>query len=260
MLEPLVVGGPEENLGLEGQPRVATQHLLVAVALVAEAVKLGRDVVHRDRHEGSRVAVLALEARGLAQQTLHQVPHRHPARDRVRVHDDVRRDALEVEGHVLAPVRHADGPLLPVPRRELVSDLREALVPHPHLDELVAVRIDRDHHLVHDAVLRLLHLVRLVHSRVAQRGAVGSNQVVGPGDAHQHVLPRHASPRRHEPVLVQLVVVPVQPRAALVPVGALEAHPLVVPAVPRLLGLLLHVALVGRAPEEPKVVAAHVLD
>ena len=67
------------------------------------------------------------------------MPHGHARGNGVRVHDDVWRDAFGGERHVLAPVRHADGALLPVPGRELVADLREALVANAHLDELVAL-------------------------------------------------------------------------------------------------------------------------
>ena len=88
------------------------------------------DILDGDLGEGRGVALLAHQRRNLAHQALHQVPDGHAAGDGVRVDDDVRRDALARERHVLLRVGDADGALLPVPGRELVAHLRDPDGPH----------------------------------------------------------------------------------------------------------------------------------
>ena len=69
----------------------------------------------------------------LSEKALDQLRDGHPAGNSVGVNDDVRHDAVDRPGHVLLPVRHTDRALLPVSRRELVADLRDADVPDAHL-------------------------------------------------------------------------------------------------------------------------------
>jgi len=66
------------------------------------------------RQKRGGIAELCAQAGALAQQTLHQVPDGHAARNGVRVDNNVRRNAKGCEGHVLVPVLDATGSLLPV--------------------------------------------------------------------------------------------------------------------------------------------------
>lgn len=58
-------------------------------------VELGGDLLDVDvRVEGRRVALVAGDGADFALQCFDQLPNRHARRNRVRVHDQVRRDAL----------------------------------------------------------------------------------------------------------------------------------------------------------------------
>ena len=63
------------------------------------------------------------------------------------VHDEVGGDALAGERHVLLVVGDATGPLLPVATGKLVSYLGDSNGADSDLAELVAVLVDRQHHL-----------------------------------------------------------------------------------------------------------------
>ena len=71
----------------------------------------------------------------------------HSRRDGVRVHDEVGSDTLAGERHVLLVVGDPTRTLLPVAAGKLVSYLRDADRANPDLAELVAVLVDRQHHL-----------------------------------------------------------------------------------------------------------------
>mmetsp|Transcript_27537 Transcript_27537/g.79232 ORF Transcript_27537/g.79232 Transcript_27537/m.79232 type:complete len:209 (+) Transcript_27537:609-1235(+) len=124
MLEPLVVGGPDEDARIQPTAGVAVEQHLHPVLLVAECVEVGRDLLHRQFGEWRSVTLHAAHTAHLAQQTLNQMTDGHSGGDGVRVHDDVRTDAVAREGHVLLVEGDADGALLPVARRKFVADLR----------------------------------------------------------------------------------------------------------------------------------------
>ena len=75
----------------------------------------------------------------------------------MRVHDDVRRDALLCEWHVFLTVRHANRTLLTVAGRELVSDLRSLDGAYTDLDKSVALVIGGQTQAVNHAFLLLTH-------------------------------------------------------------------------------------------------------
>ena len=83
----------------------------------------------------------------LSLQTLDQVTDGHTGGDGVRVHDEVGRDPLAGERHVLLVVGDPARALLPVPAGKLVPDLGDADRAHANLAELVAILVDRQHHL-----------------------------------------------------------------------------------------------------------------
>lgn len=61
MLEALVVGGVEEDLGLQAAPRVAIVHGLPPARLVPALVQRRTDVVHRHLRERRRISLLAYQ-------------------------------------------------------------------------------------------------------------------------------------------------------------------------------------------------------
>lgn len=172
VLEALVIGRPDEDLRLELAPRVAVVHHLVAPALISASMQQRRDGLHGGVRERRGIALFARRGGHFAHQALDELPDGHARRDGVRVDDDVRRDAFHGEGHVLLPVGHAHGALLSVSRRELVSYLWRSNRAHPHLHELVALVVGRQHHLVHDARLAAAQGSAAVSMRVALRTRV----------------------------------------------------------------------------------------
>lgn len=189
VLQALVEGGAHEDARLHASPGVAVVEDLVASLLVALVVQLVGDVLHRHVAERRAVALARLQRRDLAQQALDELSDGHTRGNGVRVHDDVRHDAVLREGHVFLPVRHSDRSLLPVPRAQLVADLRDAHRAHLHLHEAEASLVGGQHHLVHDAALR----VAQPRAAVLQIGA--SVHVQLPGGrrlADQNAVSRYA--------------------------------------------------------------------
>lgn len=87
----------------------------------------------------------------LALQTLDQMTNCHTRWNGVGVDDDVRCETLAREQHVLLSVLDSTGSLLPVTRGKFVSNLRDAYRAHSDLAELVALRVESDHHLIYDS-------------------------------------------------------------------------------------------------------------
>ena len=67
VLEALVVGGVEEDLGLQAAPGVAVVHGLPAARLIAAVVQRRADVVHRHLCKRRRIALLPHARRHLPQ-------------------------------------------------------------------------------------------------------------------------------------------------------------------------------------------------
>mmetsp|Transcript_40875 Transcript_40875/g.128065 ORF Transcript_40875/g.128065 Transcript_40875/m.128065 type:complete len:675 (-) Transcript_40875:1998-4022(-) len=163
VLELLVEHRAHEDVAADLLPRRAAREDVLAV--VAEAVphELLRGELHAVRvakvlPEGGAVRLAAAQHAGLAGEQLDHLSHGHSARETVRVHDEVRADAVVVEGHVL--LRHDDAAdaLLAVAAGELVADLGAAALPQIYLDEELLVLVGGDHDLVH------------VHARAALPG------------------------------------------------------------------------------------------
>ena len=154
VLEALIVGRSEEDLRVELAAGEAVVHDLVAAQLVVVAGEELGDLVHGDGVvEGRRVAYFALVGAHLRLNALDQVTDGHATGNGVRVDDEIGRDALAREGHVLHAIEHAAGALLTVTRGELVADLRRLDGAHLDFDELVALVAHAHEHLVDDARL-----------------------------------------------------------------------------------------------------------
>ena len=189
VLQALVEGGAHEDARLHASSGVSVVEDLVASLLVALVVQLVGDVLHRHVAERRAVALARLQRRDLAEQTLDELSDGHTRRNGVRVHDDVGDDAVLGEGHVFLPIRHSDRSLLPVSRAQLVSDLRDSHRAHFHLHEAEALLVGGQHHLVHDAALR----VAQPRAVVLQIGASVHVQLPGGrGLADQDAVSRHS--------------------------------------------------------------------
>lgn len=116
--------------------------------------QLLRDLFDRDSRERRGVSLCSLERCNFRQQTLDQVTDGHSGRNSVRVDDDVGRDSLGRERHVLLTVRNSDRSLLTVTRGKLVSNLRHSSRSDSDLNELGTVGVGGDEDLVDDTLLR----------------------------------------------------------------------------------------------------------
>eukprot|EP01139_Manchomonas_bermudensis_P002636 Amastigsp_a5308_12.p3 type:complete len:160 gc:universal Amastigsp_a5308_12:1865-1386(-) len=148
MLEALVVGRAEEDRGLEAPASHAVVEDLVAVALVAELVELVGEVLDGGVRERSGVALTSCHCGDFAEEALDELGDGHARRDGVRVHDDVGDDAFAGEGQVFLAVRDAAGALLPVARRELVADVRDAYRARADLADDKALAVGGEHDAV----------------------------------------------------------------------------------------------------------------
>mmetsp|Transcript_10450 Transcript_10450/g.26294 ORF Transcript_10450/g.26294 Transcript_10450/m.26294 type:complete len:461 (-) Transcript_10450:2197-3579(-) len=224
VLQALVVGWSNENLGLQLAARVPVVQHLVPAQLVAAFVQRVGDGLHRDVREGGGIALVACDGRHLAQQTLDQMAERHAGGDSVGVDNDVGHHALHREWHVLLAVCDTARALLPVPAAELVADLGDAHRPHANLHKLESLRIGAQHDLVDDA-----RLAGPQHHGAVPLGVsllllpqVVVVLVEGGCFAHDDVIPRHASARRDQAVVLQLVVRAVPHAVARVARGLLK--------------------------------------
>lgn len=150
------------------------------MALVSAVVKQACDLVGRQgRIEGRAITFLTSQRSHLTQQILNQlqrekernisnnlefissIPQQfqsiqslvyltdcHARWDRVRVHDDVRIDALLRERHVLLAIGDTARSLLSVARTEFVANLRNTHLPHAHGHALGTLAVRSQHHSV----------------------------------------------------------------------------------------------------------------
>ena len=76
----------------------------------------------------------------------------------MRVDDQVWNDTLLSEGHILLTIRHANRTFLTVPRRKLVTDLRNTYLADLDLREALSFLVGRENHRVDHSTLRVLDL------------------------------------------------------------------------------------------------------
>eukprot|EP00126_Sphaerothecum_destruens_P000332 Sdes_comp10388_c0_seq1m2045 len=209
MLQTLVVGGAKKDLRIQSAASVPIKHHLIAPQMVAIIGQHVGDLANSHLIiERGRIPLLPLVGTNLAQKTLNQVPNRHPARNRMRVDDDIRRDPLRSEGHIFLPISDPTRALLPMATGKLVANLRDADRSHPDLGELAPLRIRRNHHLIHNPILagpqkrRAVSLGKLLQPP-PQLILVGRQWRRFPNN---RIIPTHADPRRDEPITVQLVI------------------------------------------------------
>lgn len=148
VLQLLVVDGSREDVERQRLARDARRE--VVLAAVAEPL-LDQDAGHLldgAAAKGGAVAVLARQHARLAGHELEHLTDRHARGESVRVHDDVRDDALVRERHVDLLRDEAHDALLAVAGREFVADLGATRLPRQHLDELILPLGHGDHDLV----------------------------------------------------------------------------------------------------------------
>mmetsp|Transcript_49801 Transcript_49801/g.119416 ORF Transcript_49801/g.119416 Transcript_49801/m.119416 type:complete len:220 (-) Transcript_49801:872-1531(-) len=208
MLEALIIGRPEEDHCVEGLAGVAVVQPLVAVSLVPPLMQHVTHVLHVDLIEGSGISLIPRETPNLAEDCLNQMTDCHARGDSVGVDNEVRRDALSTEGHVVHSVRHTNSPLLTVAGSKLVTDLRNPHSPNLDLHEsLPRLIVCCNQHLINRA-----SLVVPKPRRSVSLGSAGC-LVVLVCLWHQGCLSNDDVPipnvlsRRGEPVCVNLVVV-----------------------------------------------------
>mmetsp|Transcript_4552 Transcript_4552/g.10203 ORF Transcript_4552/g.10203 Transcript_4552/m.10203 type:complete len:253 (-) Transcript_4552:85-843(-) len=172
--QPLVIRWPEEDLSLHHPSRVAVIHRLVPSTLVPKLVQLRGDVLHRHLRERRGVTLLAVKACDFAHQALDKVANRHARRNGVRVHDDVWRNALEAEWHVLLRIHHPDRSFLAVSRCKLVANLRNADRPCANLAKSHTRVVRCQQHLIHHASI----LCTVAHIALRELPARGTHQVL----------------------------------------------------------------------------------
>lgn len=102
MLQSLIVGRTQEDLGIDLPSCMSAVHDLVASELVAIFLEEGRDLLYIDSVvEGSSIPDFALVGRYFALDALDQVTNCHTGWNSVRVDDDVGRDPFAAENHIL---------------------------------------------------------------------------------------------------------------------------------------------------------------
>jgi len=211
-------------------------------------------LVDCDRAKSGGVTLGSREGGHLGQQTLNQVANGHAGRDGVGVDNQVRRQSLTREGHVLLPVRHTAGTLLSVAGGKFVSNLGDSHSADADLDELVAFRKGgRDHDLVDNALLISTQGNGGITLSESPGLLVDGHVVIfrGEGDslANNDVIAEDLLSRSDQAVILNLVIVP----SALLAVSPGLFHGLEWAVVVFLLSLLLLVGAVVHGPKEPAI-------
>jgi len=124
------------------------------------------------------------------------------------VDDDVGGEPLACEQHVLLSVLDSAGSLLPVTRRELISDLRNANGAHPDLAELVTLRVEGDHDLIDNSGFTVPQEGARVSFGVPLGGALQLVVVFSQGYclADNNIVTGNTHSRRDDAVVIQFVV------------------------------------------------------
>jgi hypothetical protein len=133
------------------------------------------------------------------------MPDCHTRGNAMRINHHIRHHPLNGKGQILLPIRHPTCPLLPMPTRKLIPNLRYPNTPNPDLRKLIAILIGRHKHLIDIPPLRppglqrqilipiILPLLKALHSLTDL--------------PHQHLLIIDPLPRRDNPIRVQLTKV-----------------------------------------------------
>eukprot|EP00162_Nutomonas_longa_P012559 comp21146_c0_seq1/m.44794 comp21146_c0_seq1/g.44794 ORF comp21146_c0_seq1/g.44794 comp21146_c0_seq1/m.44794 type:complete len:519 (+) comp21146_c0_seq1:402-1958(+) len=169
----------------------------------------------------------------------------------MRIHNNVRSDPLHRERHVLVAICHAARSLLPVTRRKLVANLRNALCAHTRLHRRLVVLVRRQKHLVHNSSNALVHCRSIALAALATsiaRRHFGHNLA-----NHSLVRVDHHSGRRKS-VLVELAVPHIVAQIAhhALARALKRLHNVIAPSDSLGLGRVLEQTVVGRA-EQPAV-------
>lgn len=171
MLELLVVDRSHEDVRLERLSRDSRGEVVLPSIAVSRVDEDLRHLLRLGSSKRRPVLELAFKDSRLAREAFEHLADRHARGESVRVHDDVGARSLVVERHVLLRNDEAANSLLPVARRELVSELGATSLPNEDLDErVVLVRIGDE-----DFVDVAWDRSAVGHARVLPRSGAGAH-------------------------------------------------------------------------------------
>ena len=107
--------------------------------------------------EGSSITQASQLCTNLTQERLHELCNRHTRRNAVRIDDDIWNEATRRLRHILCIKNHAHSTLLTVTTRELVTNLRNAVLTDTHLGETIALSIAIAEDAIHIAYFIIAH-------------------------------------------------------------------------------------------------------
>ena len=174
MLQALIVSRIEEDHDLKALACKAIVHHFVAVALIAQAMQLVRDVLDSLALEWSSISFVTVERGDFTEDGFNQVTNRHTRRDSVRIDNHVWYHTLASEWQVFLSVSHTASSFLSVPTSEFITDLWNLDRSHLHFNETAHLFVASQNNLVDVAFFRVLErdgpiLVRLcVQSLLSQ--------------------------------------------------------------------------------------------
>lgn len=147
----------------------------------------------------------------------------------MRINDDIGSESLASERHILMTILNTARSLLSVARREFVANLRNTHRSDTNLTELVALAVQRQHHLIDNSRFRVTQKCRRVLLGEALRVSIqlSSNNsnyfhilqfqkritiylivVLRQRNrfANDHIIAGHTNSRRNNTIVVQFVV------------------------------------------------------
>jgi len=137
MLQALIVSRAEENHDFHFLSSKSVVHYFVAAKLISELVKLCRNSVDSTYVftailltnlflKGCAITLYSVKRSDFRCETFNQVTDCHARRNSMRVHDQIRSDSLDGEGHVFLFVGHSYSTFLTVAGGKLVTNLRNS--------------------------------------------------------------------------------------------------------------------------------------
>eukprot|EP00906_Rhabdomonas_costata_P033238 RCo046838 len=208
VFELLVIYRSHEDVALHWLSSDAAVENVPAVVIKAVPHQTLPAAKHTVATKRGPVLLATLQHPSLPGNQLDHFPHRHPRREPVGVHDQVRAHALIVERHVRLGHNQPHHPFLAVAAAKLVTQLGPPGLTNVNLYHPLLLLVCRDQHLVHHRGHRPF---------VGQPGRFDGGAPIFRSardvTVDQHVPIPHGHPRGHQPVWVQVAELRIHPGA-----------------------------------------------
>jgi hypothetical protein len=125
--------------------------------LVPQSVQLLGDIFDSDIRECCSICTRSVEASDFRGKTFNQVANSHSRWNSVRIDDEIWRNTLAGERHILSSIGHTDSTFLSMPGSKFVSDLWYSDRPCSDFYEFLSILILGDEDSIDNSFLIMSH-------------------------------------------------------------------------------------------------------